>query len=45
MARACRDDLPDGVSGIFLRTRLDWQHQIDLAEQISCNERGGCFQI
>jgi hypothetical protein len=37
--------LPDGVSGIFLRTGLDWQHQIDLAKQISFNKRGGCLQI
>jgi hypothetical protein len=32
--RTCRDDLPDGESGIFFEMGLDWANQIDPAQQI-----------
>jgi hypothetical protein len=34
MAGACRDDLPEGRNGIFLREGLDWGNQPELLQQI-----------
>jgi hypothetical protein len=31
---SCRDDLPDGRSGIFLQMGLDWANHLDLFQQI-----------
>jgi hypothetical protein len=30
MARACRDDLPDGESGIFLQPKLDRANRLEM---------------
>jgi hypothetical protein len=41
MGRACRDDLPDGESGIFLSGGLDDPNHVDLVQQIRVYAQGG----
>jgi len=45
MARACRDDLPDGQNGIFFRRGLDSANQIERLREIKfyAQKPGICF--
>jgi len=40
IARACRDDLPDGESGIFFQPKLDKANRIEMIAENSPAARG-----
>jgi hypothetical protein len=46
MARACRDDLPDAHSEIFLRKGLDGPNQLELVGEIRvcAHSNSGAFE-